>query len=123
MKKKELLKLLESIPGNPEIVIWNGFVDDYQHIDKEFVEIQLVKKSREFLKNAINAQRIEQGAPELTEEELTARCAKEQWNLPNQFVEPENFKAWYAPRKKKLVVFQLKSRNKTVYDRTGSMKY
>ena len=28
-------KILEGINGNPEVVIWNGYVDDYNNISKD----------------------------------------------------------------------------------------
>ena len=45
MKKNDLIKLLNSIEGNPDIVLWNGFVRDYQDISKELVKGDLVKIS------------------------------------------------------------------------------
>ncbi|AXC39087.1 UNVERIFIED_ORG: hypothetical protein [Escherichia phage CMSTMSU] len=33
-EKNDLIKMLQEIDGNPEIVIWNGYVDDYMNIEK-----------------------------------------------------------------------------------------
>ena len=32
MKKNELIAKLQAIKGNPDIVLWNGTVGDYQYI-------------------------------------------------------------------------------------------
>ena len=32
MRKNQLIKLLQEIKGNPEVMVWNGFVDDYMPI-------------------------------------------------------------------------------------------
>lgn len=32
MRKNDLIKKLQEIEGNPEIVLYNSFVDDWQHI-------------------------------------------------------------------------------------------
>ena len=44
MKKNELIAKLQAIKGNPEIVLWNGTVGDYQHIGS-LVEGDLVKQT------------------------------------------------------------------------------
>ena len=48
MRKNDLIKLLQTIEGNPEIVLWNGFVGDYQNISPKLVEGDLVKKTLEY---------------------------------------------------------------------------
>ena len=45
MKKNDLIKLLNTIEGNPDVALWNGFVGDYQDISKELVKGDLVKMS------------------------------------------------------------------------------
>jgi len=45
MCKNDLIKLLQTIEGNTDIVLWNGFVGDYQDISKELVKGELVKIS------------------------------------------------------------------------------
>ena len=43
MKKNKLIELLQAVEGNPEILLWNGYVGDYMDIDKELAERSLVK--------------------------------------------------------------------------------
>lgn len=57
MRKNKLIELLHKIEGNPDIVLWNGIVGDYQSIDPCFVEGKLVKKTLvEYIENC----RVEQ---------------------------------------------------------------
>lgn len=46
MKKNDLIKLLSELKGNPEVVLWNGFVGDYMNI-KGLTEGHLTKQSRD----------------------------------------------------------------------------
>ena len=55
MRKDKLIKLLQDIPGNPDVVIWNGLVGDWMDVG-ELVPTQLVKESREFVSNALLAE-------------------------------------------------------------------
>lgn len=123
MRKSDLLKLLNDVPGNPEVVIWNGFVGDWQKISPDLVEIRLVKHSRQFLESAINFQRSQEQLPPLTEEELNARVKQEEWNTPNQFVKPEKMTDLYGTKRKRLLVLSGLKRGKTSCDRLGTMKY
>lgn len=45
MKKNDLIKLLSELKGNPEVVLWNGFVEDYMNI-KGLTEGHLTKQSQ-----------------------------------------------------------------------------
>ena len=55
MRKNQLIEMLQNIKGNPEIHMWNGFVEDYQPINKELVEVDLHKyKVVEQQKRSIN---------------------------------------------------------------------
>lgn len=47
MKKNDLIKILQDLKGNPEVVLWNGFVGDYMHI-KGLEEGDLVKQALPF---------------------------------------------------------------------------
>ena len=123
MRKMALIKLLESIKGNPEVVLWNGFVGDWQSIDQNIEQIELVKHSREFLEFTINHQNAELGLPPLSEDEITARVKEEEWDLPNQFVEHERLNDWYGSRRKRLVVLSGKARGKSTWDRLGTIEY
>lgn len=58
MRKNDLIKILESLKGSPEIVVWNGFVEDVQQIGKELVPVELHKLTFEGYKERINLERV-----------------------------------------------------------------
>lgn len=45
MKKSKLIKLLNQLDGDPDIVIWNGHVRDYMDIQPKLQEGSLVKET------------------------------------------------------------------------------
>ena len=46
MRKNDLIKLLSDINGNLEIVLWNGYTQDFMKVDR-LVESDLVKMTKE----------------------------------------------------------------------------
>jgi len=32
MKKSKLIEMLNSLPGDPDVLLWNGWVDDWQDL-------------------------------------------------------------------------------------------
>lgn len=112
MRKNELINILSQIKGNPEIVIWNGFVGDYHKISKELVPVELVKHSREHLSLYCD-----------DPEKLDHLYKTEEWELPNSFVPEEEYARWYGNRKKTVYVLNGKLRGKKYLDRLGTMEY
>lgn len=51
MRKNDLIELLQSIKGNPEIMFWNGLVGDVVPLTKNIFPIELHKNSLEYKKN------------------------------------------------------------------------
>ena len=127
MRKNDLIKLLHTIEGNPEIVLWNGFVGDYQNISTEIVEGDLVKQT---LEDYLLRYRHERCLDEkdwkyqLTQEE--ENDAKKWYkNIKyeiNQYIMEEDIKE-RRYRKKRVVYIQPKLSNKKHYDRLGTVEY
>lgn len=113
MRKNELIEKLNALPGNPEIVLWNGFVGDYHHIDAELICVTLVKESREFL-----ASRGVSSA-----EDVEAAFRDQEWDFPNEFLNNDEYKRWYGRHQKKVYVLNAKPRGKEAFDRLGPMRY
>lgn len=53
MKKNDLIKVLENISGNPEIMLWDELVNDLQEIDSNFVPKELSKEKIESIHNSL----------------------------------------------------------------------
>lgn len=129
MRKNTLIRLLEGIPGNPNILLWNGFVEDWMDIDKEFVPVQMGKESLEFRYNAILHEKLEFGA-ELTEElkESAMSRAKElhkksSSDILNPYVEDIEIKEWYGSSVRTAYLINAKSRGIHSFDKAGSINY
>lgn len=121
MKKNDLIKLLQEQPGNPDVVLWNGYVGDYMGISKEFVELVLVKETVEFLYNWAVAQwKQDHKTFDVPEEVLAGllvmaeeKAKKRQWELPNSYVGDEDMEAWYGKKRKKVLMLNPTLRGKT----------
>jgi len=129
MRKNELIALLNNIKGNPEIVMWNGYVEDYQHIGGA-EEYTLYKEQKSHIAGWIlHDKRRKAGTFDdisLSEDDLALvdKIDKErQWEFPNQFFTEEEVKSVYGNRKKKVVMLNAKRRDKTSFDRIGGVCY
>ena len=77
MKKNKLIELLLSIEGNPDVVIWNGYVGDWMDI-KALEKSELVKMTRDYyvksieLKEKVDRQHFDYILPESERESYTS---------------------------------------------------
>lgn len=117
MKKNDLIKLLEGIKGNPEVVLWNGYVEDFMHVG-ELSEDFLTKYSKRFY-----SQLIKTKDPQCSEEviEKLYRGLKYEYN---SYIAEENCKGNDPMYKKRRAVFiTAKSRGINTFDRIGGISY
>ena len=118
MRKNELIAQLSKMKGNPEIIVYNEFVDDYHHIDS--LSLQELYDDNEI---------IETEVIEWTEKIKTIR--EKNWSLlfllRNSLGLPkEKFNKYidkYYPKRKNAVLIFPKARNKSMSDRLGRMEY
>ena len=118
MKKNDLIKYLQDIKGNPDVVFYNDFVDDWQHINKPIEEI-LVKTTKEFAKMAINIEREELGMPKLTKEECK-NLKESDYELISPEIKSLDARCYKI---KKVILLSAKKRNKNGWNRMGNMSY
>lgn len=132
MTKNKLIEMLNNIKGNPEIVVWNGLVEDYMPVEG-LQEGILVKEQEEFLYNTLVGERCRYLKTfDLSQEELD-RCKvsaediykRQRYERANPFVSEEDFSRWYGrPSKAKKVVYVVpKVLGKKYEDRIGSVRY
>ena len=132
MKKDKLIALLQEIDGNPDIYLWNGFVDDWVDIEPSLVKTEFVKHSKSHVAGLIRLQYMQQvGTFELTEQqeaevsdivENSYNKHYKAWDLPNRYVNDEQFKQWYD-KKKVVYLMNTKTKGVTYSDRIGDMRY
>ena len=130
MKKNQLIEQLQKIKGNPEIKMWNGFVEDWTNI--ELVECELVKRCKEYIRWGIEeewkqenrSREIPADVQQHLDELIKEQVKEEEWDFPNQFIKTEEeSKRWYSKNKKKFVMIDAKKRNKSCFDRLGEISY
>ena len=128
MRKNDLIKMLQELEGNPEVMLWNGYVGDYMHISPRLIEGDLVKQTYEHYEKMVEFEKKRDANDwnvKLTIEEIAElketykRVAK--WEV-NEFVTREDLreKRWKA---KRVVYVNAKPRGETHYDRLGPVSY
>jgi hypothetical protein len=130
MRKNQLIEQLQKIKGNPEIKMWNGFVEDWTNI--ELVECELVKRCKEYIRWGIEEEwkqenrswEIPADVQQHLDDLIKEQVKEEEWDFPNQFIKTEEeSKRWYSKNRKKFVMIDAKKRNKSTYDRLGAIHY
>jgi hypothetical protein len=119
---------LQEIKGNPEILLWNGYVGDYQHIAPETVESTLVKESLagylEYYQLRIfkNSGEYRELTPEEKQEATESMPKISKWEQ-NSHVDAEDIKA-KRYKKKRVVYLKPKLRGELNYFRgVGDVAY
>ena len=128
MKTNKLLKLLNSIEGNPDILLWNGFVSDW--MDIELTDSILVKPCKQHIEKCLRMESMIDKNRNLTVEEYESISAiasniskNSQWDTPNEFLNNTQFKEWYGTRTKSVVFIEGKLRNKSDSSFQGPLIY
>ena len=127
MKKNDLIKLLNTIEWNPDVVLWNGFVGDYQDISKELVKGELVKISLDWYLESCRMERClyeKDWQYQLTQDEISKYKSyyKKFKYEQNNYVTEEDIRS-KRYRVKKVIYLDPKPSNKTYFDRLGSVNY
>ncbi|AUR86354.1 hypothetical protein NVP1084O_147 [Vibrio phage 1.084.O._10N.261.49.F5] len=143
MKKNKLIELLNNIEGNPDIYLWNGYVEDWVDLDKDFVPLQLVHKRKSHIRDQIHFDMLRTECeklgisydekdkvetPEFFErvDKVTDKAYKEHhsgWYNPNPFVEEDRFKEWYDKTKTVYVINSKVKGESCPMIRGGSIEY
>lgn len=130
MKKNDLIKMLQNIKGNPEIILWNSSVGDYNKI-KKIHKTHLYKECRSFVTDIIFCE-MKKENPTLSNEEIRSKITKEEidecmknrdWEFANHFYNQEKMKWVYGKNKRTVVLVEPKKRNIETFDRLGKIKY
>ena len=106
MKKSKLIELLQSIEGDPEIMIYNGFVQDVMHIKPPQID-ELVRMRTTVLKRLLKFEGKEFKGPE-------------EWRFSTMQLEDKNPDMY---EKRKIVVLESRKTGKTTFDRMGTIEY
>ena len=128
MKKSELIALLNSIKGNPEVKLWNGMVGDWVDIEKKVYPLALVKQTEADylecirLEKCVDTQNWEYHLPPESVDRLKKLYKKVCTWDDNAYVSE---KAIASGRYKTKTVYALQAKSKGVstWDRLGTICY
>ena len=127
MRKNDLIKKLQAIKGNPEIILWNGMVGDWMPVGN-LVESYLVKQTQPYY---IESCRLEDCSEKkdytikYSEEEI--ECLKKNykkiidWECINYVTQEDINKGRYT--QKPVVYIDAKRRGVKGFDRAGEYSY
>lgn len=128
MRKNDLIKLLQELPGNPEMVLWNGLVQDYMQIDNKLIDEDVVKMTYDHFLEMCRLEEcsrrrdwnFQHTADDLVE--LKRSYAKHyEWEV-NPYITQEDIERKRYKRKR-VVYINAKLRGKTMHDRIGQVSY
>lgn len=128
MKKNKLIEVLTNIKGNPDILLWNGFVGDWQDIDADVVETFLVKSSFEnhLRRCELDVMKDKKDwdfrFSEEEVEDIKKSYAKNYCWEYNHFVTREDISKGYY-KEKKVFMLNTKKRGESTFDRAGNIEY
>ena len=106
MKKNDLIKLLQEIEGNPQVMIWNGFVEDVTNIYPP--EVDYLTR----LKAHIRKKCVEMEGKEYKGHSPWQYSSYKFEDLPSGDYE-----------KKKIIILSARPEGKTTFDRMGKIEY
>ena len=128
MKKSKLIEMLNALPGDPDIKLWNGMVGDWMEIDPTLVPQDLVKQNLDHwlemcrLEDCIERKDWEYQMPKEEVDRLTKNYPKlHQWEM-NPYITMEDVKE-KRYKMKKILLLQPKVRGVKTWDRMGDISY
>jgi hypothetical protein len=128
MKKSKLIEMLNAVPGDPDIKLWNGMVGDWMEIDPKLVPQDLVKETLEHwlemcrLEECIDREDWKYQMPAEEVARLTANYPKlHKWEM-NPYVSMEDVKKKNY-KLKKIMILQAKVKGEKTFDRFGDITY
>ena len=127
MKKTKLIKLLQDIPGNPDILLWNGYVQDWVGIDPAVIKGYLVKKTLEYYSESVRIEECidRKDWKHQLSEDTKIELAKYHRTFPweyNEWVTQDSIDANHY-KGKRVYFLQNKRRGIKTFDRGGGIEY
>lgn len=123
MKKEQLILLLQTIEGNPDILIWNSLVSDYMDICPKLIDTELVKESKQHFLKCVELENYRLGRTSASKDELDRLYKNREWDFPNPYFAEDELKDYCGRNRKKVVLINVMNRGKLSFDRNGSIRY
>lgn len=128
MKKSKLIAMLNALPGDPEIKLWNGFVGDWVDIDTKLVSIDLVRMNLAYwlescrLQDCRDRNDWDYQMPAEEVAQLTKNYSKVCTWEENRYVTQEDIKE-KRYNVKTVQIMQAKVKGENAWDRIGDVRY
>ena len=128
MKKSKLIALLNSIPGDPDVKLGNGFAGDWVDIENKLYPLELVKKTESYHLEMIRIDECvarQDWQYQLPEERIAniKRHYKNacEWEMNECVTDKDITEGRY--KAKTVYVLQSKEKGVTTWDFRGTIKY
>lgn len=128
MRKNKLIEMLNKLEGNPDIKLWNGYVQDWVDIENEIQKVRLVKMTKEYYIESCRLEKCRDKNDwnyQLTDkqQEYLNECYSnvQSWEL-NPYVDAEDIKN-KRYKQTQVYIMQAKSKGVKTFDRAGSISY
>ena len=126
MKKNDLIKLLQDIPGNPDIMSWNGYVQDIVPLKQELISTRLTKMTKSHYFRCLENEELLDNrdfkpTPKIMAEweKLYTRVCKYEFDL---YVSDQDIREKKFTRKNIFLVVP-QTTGKEYFDRIGEVRY
>jgi len=127
VKKSELLKLLEDVPDNGDVLLWNGMVGDWMDIQR-IAPSRMVKMTQQKMVELCRLEKCQDHRDwsyQLTAEEVadakSAWRSNYKWEF-NDYVTEDRIKAGDY-KAKTVYLIDAKPRGETTWDHLGNISY
>lgn len=128
MRKDKLIEMLSKIDGNPDIYLWNGFVEDWVDISPELFETTLVRMSLDSVYGACDFEKkkkLNDWGECLSDEEkedIKKSYAKNHVWEHNLYVTGEDISSGHY-KSKRVFFLTAKHKGTSTWDRLGTINY
>lgn len=117
MKKSELIRELEKLSGDPEVVLWNGIAEDWMPISTVGC-VRLTKPTKSRFSATLKLEAMERSQTLPTEKEVDTAYRQLDWRVLGPV-----FSGPVEGRNKSVIMLQASLRGKSMWDRLGTVRY
>ncbi len=122
MRKSEIMALLDNIDGDPEIMLWNGLVNDYMPI-KEVCLLYLYMPDPKKIRAISDKQRTADNKSPLSDDEF--EIVKKRWSIKGWELKTcqREIDMVCSIFRKPVIMLYAGRRNKVNHSRNGDIRY
>lgn len=121
MRKNKLIELLQNIEGNPEVLVWNGYVGDWMALETKLHKKTLSRMSKKRRLYYVNLEQQVNGKEPLVLADL--KGDDEEWFMVDEerYLSEDHKNRF--DQNKNVIMLNPKTRGVKSFDRLGSISY